>query len=104
MGGPETGRPFSLGRKLSGRSLPDDDKKYQCYVVVGMRSRTLQIASTGSEIVPSIFRRLFNNQHAATLIEYSLIAALIATATVSGMGAVGTGLRTVMASAANAMN
>jgi Flp pilus assembly pilin Flp len=69
-----------------------------------VRPRTLQIASTGSEIVPSIFRRLFKNQHAATLIEYSLIAALIATATVTGMGAVGTGLRTVMASAANAMN
>jgi Flp pilus assembly pilin Flp len=69
-----------------------------------MRSRTLQIASTRSEIVPSIFRRLLKNQHAATLIEYSLIAGLIATATVSGMNAVGTGLRTVMASAANAMN
>jgi Flp pilus assembly pilin Flp len=69
-----------------------------------MRSRTLQIASTRSEIVPSIFRRLFKSQQAATVIEYSLIAALIATATVSGMSAVGSGLRTVMASAANAMN
>jgi Flp pilus assembly pilin Flp len=69
-----------------------------------VRSRTLQIASTGSEIVPSIVQRLFKNQHAATLIEYSLIAGLIATATVSGMSAVGTGLRTVMASAANAMS
>lgn len=54
--------------------------------------------------MPSIFRRLFKNQQAATLIEYSLIAGLIATATVTGMDAVGNGLRNVMASAANAMN
>jgi Flp pilus assembly pilin Flp len=44
------------------------------------------------------------NQQAATLIEYSLIVALIATATVSGMNAVGASVLTVMASAANAMN
>ena len=52
----------------------------------------------------SIFRRLLKNQRAATLIEYSLIVALIATATVTGMGAVGNGLRNVMTSASNAMN
>ena len=54
--------------------------------------------------VPSILRRLFKNQQAATLIEYSLIAALIAVATVSGMDAIGNGLRLVMGSAANAMH
>ena len=53
---------------------------------------------------PSIFRRLFKDNQAATLIEYALIAGLVATATVSGMGAVGSGLRFVMGSAANAMN
>ena len=50
-----------------------------------------------------ILRRLIKNQQAATLIEYSLIAALIATATVTGMSAVGNGLRNVMTSASNAM-
>jgi pilus assembly protein Flp/PilA len=54
--------------------------------------------------VPSILRRLLKNQRAATLIEYSLIAGLIATATVTGMGAVGNGLRNVMTSVSNAMN
>ena len=52
----------------------------------------------------STLRRLFKNQQAATLIEYSLIAALIAVATVSGMDAIGNGLRLVMGSAANAMH
>ncbi len=51
-----------------------------------------------------ILRRLIKNQQAATLIEYSLIAALIATATVTGMNAVGNGLRNVMNSVSNAMN
>ena len=54
--------------------------------------------------MPSILRRLFKDQQAATLIEYSLIAGLIATAIVTGMNAIGNGLQFVMASAANAMN
>jgi pilus assembly protein Flp/PilA len=54
--------------------------------------------------VQSTLRRLFKNQQAATLIEYSLIAALIAVATVSGMDAIGNGLRLVMGSASNAMH
>ena len=54
--------------------------------------------------MPSTLRRLMKNQQAATLIEYSLIVALIATATVTGMGAVGNGLRNVMSSVSNAMN
>jgi pilus assembly protein Flp/PilA len=54
--------------------------------------------------VQRILRRLIKNQQAATLIEYSLIAALIATATVTGMNAVGNGLRNVMNSVSNAMN
>jgi Flp pilus assembly pilin Flp len=64
----------------------------------------VKIASNRSDSVPSIFRRHFKNKQAATLIEYSLIAGLIATATVSGMGAVGNGLLFVMGSAANAMH
>ncbi len=59
---------------------------------------------TGSVNVPPIVRRLFDNQQAATLIEYSLIVALIATATVTGITKVGDGMRNVMIAAANAMN
>ena len=80
------------------------DKIYQRYVVVSRRSRKVKTASTWSASVPSILRRLFKNQQAATLIEYSLIAGLIATAIVTGMNAIGNGLQFVMASAANAMN
>jgi len=54
--------------------------------------------------VLSILRRLLKNQQAATLIEYSLIVALIATATVTGMDAIGNGMRNVMTSVSNAMN
>ncbi len=54
--------------------------------------------------MPPIVRRLFENQQAATLIEYSLIVALIATATVTGITKVGDGMRNVMIAAANAMN
>jgi Flp pilus assembly pilin Flp len=61
------------------------------------------IISTGSASVSSIVRRLIKNQQAATLIEYSLILAFIATATVSGMGALGNGLKNVMATVGNAM-
>lgn len=53
--------------------------------------------------MPSILRRLIKNQQAATLIEYSLLAGLIATATVSGMGALGSGVRNVMTSISNAL-
>jgi Flp pilus assembly pilin Flp len=53
--------------------------------------------------VPSILRRLLRNQQAATLIEYSLIVGLIATATVTGMGKLGSGLRNVMTAVSNAM-
>jgi Flp pilus assembly pilin Flp len=59
---------------------------------------------TGSVNVPPIVRRLFENQQAATLIEYSLIVALIAMATVTGITKVGSGMRNVMIAAANAMN
>jgi Flp pilus assembly pilin Flp len=54
--------------------------------------------------VQSILRRLMKNRQATTAIEYALIAALIAAATVSGMDAIGNGLRLVMGSAANAMH
>ncbi len=101
MGGPATGRPFSLAPQPAHRTY---DKKYQCYVVVIRRSRTVKIALNRSASVPSIFRRLFRNKQAATLIEYSLIAGLIAVATASGMGAIGNGLKFVMGSAANAMH
>ena len=52
----------------------------------------------------STLRRLIKNQQAAALSEYSPIGALIATATVTGMGAVGNSLRNVMTSDSNAMN
>ena len=52
--------------------------------------------------MPSILRRLFKNQQAATLVEYALIVAPIAT--VSSMGAIAAGVGFVMASAANGMN
>lgn len=82
-----------------------DDKKYQCYVVVVRGTRTLQIVSHRREQrVQSILRSLVQNQQAATLIEYSLIVALIAVATASGMDAVGGSVMAVMAAAANAMN
>jgi pilus assembly protein Flp/PilA len=58
----------------------------------------------GSVEVPPIVRRLFKNQQAATLIEYSLIAALIATASVGAMSAVGNGIQNVMTIAYTAMN
>jgi Flp pilus assembly pilin Flp len=54
--------------------------------------------------VPPIVRQLLENQQAATMIEYSLIVALIATAAVSAMGTVGTGIRSVLSAVTVAMN
>lgn len=54
--------------------------------------------------MPPIIRRLIKNQQAATLIEYSLIVALIATASVGAMKAVGTGIQTVFDTINGAMN
>jgi len=54
--------------------------------------------------VPPIVRQLLENQQAATLIEYSLIVALIATAAVGAMGTVGTGVRSVLSAVTVAMN
>ena len=53
--------------------------------------------------MPSIVRRLFKSQQAATLIEYSLIVALIATVSVGAMSAVGSGIQNVLNNVANAM-
>jgi Flp pilus assembly pilin Flp len=47
-----------------------------------------------------IVRRLLKNQQAATLIEYSLIVAVIATASIGAMTSVGNGIQSVM----NAVN
>jgi pilus assembly protein Flp/PilA len=54
--------------------------------------------------VPPIVRRLFKNQQAATLIEYSLIVALVATASIGATGAVGHGIQNVMNAVYMAMN
>lgn len=54
--------------------------------------------------MPSIVNRLFKNQQAATLIEYSLIVALIAAVAVGAMSAVGSGIQSVMSAAYAAMN
>ncbi len=70
-----------------------------------MRRRArLQIHPTWSTIVPPIVRQLVKNQQAATLIEYSLIVALVATAAVSAMGTVGASVLNILTAAAVAMN
>jgi pilus assembly protein Flp/PilA len=52
----------------------------------------------------SIFRRLMKNDQAATAIEYTLIAALIAVAAIVSMGSVGGKILNVLGNTANAMN
>lgn len=54
--------------------------------------------------MPPTVRHLFKNQQAATLIEYSLIVALIAIGTVGATGAVGNGIQNVMNAVYLAMN
>jgi pilus assembly protein Flp/PilA len=51
----------------------------------------------------SIFRRLMNNQHGATAIEYTLIASLIAVAAIAAMRTVGTNVKDVLTNVAGAM-
>ncbi len=52
----------------------------------------------------SIFRRLMMNDHGATAIEYTLIAALISVAAIVSMRTVGGKVSNVMSNVANAMN
>lgn len=54
--------------------------------------------------MPPIIRRLLKNQQAATLIEYSLIVALIATASIGALSAVGNGIQNVFNTVNMAMN
>jgi pilus assembly protein Flp/PilA len=51
----------------------------------------------------SIFRRLMKNEHGATAIEYTLIAALIAVAAITAFTSVGTKVTAVMSNVANVM-
>jgi pilus assembly protein Flp/PilA len=47
------------------------------------------------------FTRLLKNEHAATAVEYGLIAALIAVAAISAWSAVGTNLTSTFTTVAN---
>jgi pilus assembly protein Flp/PilA len=51
----------------------------------------------------SIFRRLMKNEHGATAIEYTLIAALIAVAAITAFTSVGNKVNGVMSNVANTM-
>ncbi len=52
----------------------------------------------------SVLRRLYRNQRAATLIEYSLIVCLIATAAIGAMTSVGQAVLTRLMPVLNALN
>lgn len=52
----------------------------------------------------SVLRRLYRNQRAATLIEYSLIVCLIASAAIGGMTSVGHAVLTRLLPVMNALN
>jgi len=54
--------------------------------------------------VPPIVRQLIENQQAATLIEYSLIVALIAIAAVSPIGTIGQTVQNILGAASTGMN
>ena len=101
MGGPQRAAHFRWRHTRRARSAIDKHGPILLHSPGGRVRCEYGIEPSAS--VPSIFRRLFKNAQAATLIE-SLIAGSIATATVSGMGVIGNGLRFVMGSAANAMN
>ena len=51
----------------------------------------------------SIFRSLMKNEHGATAIEYTLIAALIAVAAITAFSTVGNTISSVMSNVANTM-
>jgi pilus assembly protein Flp/PilA len=48
-----------------------------------------------------LFRKLIKNEKGATAIEYGLIAALVAVAAITGMGALGSKLNSSMTNSAN---
>jgi pilus assembly protein Flp/PilA len=52
----------------------------------------------------SIFRNVMKNDHGATAIEYTLIAALISVAAIAAMRTVGGKVSNVLSNVANAMN
>jgi Flp pilus assembly pilin Flp len=97
MGGPATDRPFSLA------SHPP---KTNITIVTLKRpaDRVRWKYSFRSVELPPIVRRLFASQRAATLIEYSLIVALIAVTSVGAMTSVGGGIQNVMNIVYTAMN
>jgi len=54
--------------------------------------------------MPSIMRRLLSDERAATVLEYSLIVFLIATATIGAMTNLGHKLLNMLGPAANALS
>lgn len=52
----------------------------------------------------SIFRRLMKNEHGATAIEYTLIAALISVAAIVAFKSVGGSVSNMMSNVANSLN
>lgn len=84
--------------------MPGRNNLYQCYVVNEQAPVTLQLSEVGAATMPVILRRLLKSQGAATLIEYSLIVCLIASAAVGTMTSVGQGIRFVMNTVVNSLN
>ena len=56
------------------------------------------------EIMLSFFRRLMNNNQGATVVEYTLIASLIAVAAIASMRSVGTKVSSVLGAVGPAIN
>jgi len=54
--------------------------------------------------LPSVFCRLVRNQRGVTVIEYTLLVALLSVATVTALDNLGQTIRTVLVNTTNAMN
>ena len=54
--------------------------------------------------LPSVFCRLVRNQRGVTVIEYTLLVALLSVATVAALDNLGQTIRTVLVNTTNAMN
>jgi Flp pilus assembly pilin Flp len=54
--------------------------------------------------LPSVFCRLVRNQRGVTVIEYTLLVALLSVATVAALDNLGQTIRNVLVNATNAMN
>lgn len=111
MGGPATGRPFHLAACPCVEATPRRPHNFTATFLTKVTRRPVVPVGQADRVerhmlprLPSVFCRLVRNQRGVTVIEYTLLVALLSVATVTALDNLGQTIRTVLVNTTNAMN